>query len=445
MKKSVLSFLLALILAAGSWILFPITAKAEKVDLVTVNIRIDNGTTVPVYGYESNYKNNLYLSMRSLASALSGTRAQFNFYTDEEGFYYIETGAPYDASTEPVDETGAKMVPLDTDYLGKNSYWLMVDDRSVTYFNFAEYRTDDLYVSMLNTQMMLDLHMTYQDGVYNLDTSGHFQADLNKMKEQGYFDYLHGAALGDITTGELLFSCHGDRAVPIASTTKLMTYMVVKRLMELGKFSESDMATVSANAARLSVSDDAVMYMYEGEEISVHDLIYAMLIQSSNESALALAEYAAGSQKAFVAFMNLMAFRLGLTSAKFYNPHGLPEYLEGDLPVMVENQMSAEDMLKLAQAVLRKYPEIEEITSQDTVWLDDLWITLSNTNLLMRNMPDVFGLKTGTTDAAEKCLVSARRVQVNGETHILVAVVLGAEFNSDRIEISELLLKSQGY
>jgi len=300
-------------------------------------------------------------------------------------------------------------------------------------------------MSLLDVQLMLDLNFEYENGIYSVDTKQHFRADLEALDAQGYFDYLHGVVLGDATTGEIIFSSNADQVTSIASTTKLMTYLVVMRLIEMGKISMDDMVTISHDASRLSLSDDAVIYLYEGSQTTVEELINAMLIQSSNESALALAEYAGGSQENFVQMMNDMAFRLGMESAVFYNPHGLPEYYEGKVTTMVENRMSANDMFRLATAVVRKYPQIEEITTQKSVWLDYLWVNVSSTNSLLNNMPDLIGLKTGTTDAAGKCLVSARRVNIDGSEHILAAVVFGAEFNADRVEMSELLLKSQGY
>ena len=251
--------------------------------------------------------------------------------------------------------------------------------------------------------------------------------------------------LGDATTGEVIFSKYADVDTPIASTTKLMTYFIIMRMIEMGKIHLDDIVAISPEAARLSVSDDSVVYMYSGAETTVEELIDAMMVASSNESALALAVYAAGSQEEFVKMMNAMAFRLGLESAVFYNPHGLPEFFEGDMTTMVENRMSAADMFRLASAIVRKYPEVEKVATQKTIWLEYLWAELYATNTLLNNVPDLIGLKTGTTDAAGKCLVSARRVNRDGSEHILVSVVLGAEFNSDRVEMSQLLLMSQGY
>lgn len=457
-----LAALLCMAMVLGFLGLAPVVTQAAKMDLVYLPFQIDGGETVQIAAYESNYEYNYFLSLRSLAKALVGTPAQFNFYNDADGFYQVETGMPYDASLEPKEkpetdgegeesaETAAPAAseekkrdttPAQSTWLEFANNWLYVDGHSVNYFNYADYNIEDLFMSLLDCQMMLDLHIVRQDGVYVLNTADHFEIDLDALNQRGYFDYLHGVAVGDASTGQLFMSCHGQDAVPIGSTTKLMTYLVAKRMVEIGRITEDDVVTISANAARLSVADDGIIGMAEGQQTTVRDLMDAMLIVSSNESALALAEYVGGSEGAFVEMMNSMAAKLGLNSAIFYNPHGLPTFLPGDVVIMVENRMSAEDMFRLARTILLKYPEIEEITSTKELWIESLWTTVNTTNQLLDNLPDVFGLKTGTTDAAMKCLVSSRRVQVNGAEHLLVGVVFGAEFNSDRVQVSELLLR----
>ena len=434
-----------------STVLYSKTANAAKADLCYLTFSIDGESTFSIPAYEMNYVNNVYLSLRELSKSLSGTSKQFLFYNNADGAFQIVTGMPYDASLEPVIETEegenetAEYQRPEVTYLAEGAYWTQKDGSDVVYYTYADWTIEDLYMSLLDTAMMLDLDIQYENGVYNINLDGHFSADLEELKEKGYFDYLHSALLGDATTGEILFSSNGDEAVPIASTTKLMTYFITERMIELGKIQEDDIVTISANAARLSTSDDTIIYMYEGEETTVRELLNAMLIQSSNESALALAEYVAGSQEAFVEMMNKMAFLLDMESAVFYNPHGLPEYFSGEIVTMVENKVSAEDMFKLARAILNKYPQVEEITSVKEMWLDYLYTSVYTTNSLMYNMEDVFGLKTGTTDAAGSCLISARRVTIDGEEHILTAIVMGAESNADRFEMSELLLKSVGY
>ena len=456
--KKVICLLILICLLTGA--AAPVCVYAHKVDLVTLPVSLDGGPVVQLTAYESNYANNYYVSLRNLAILLTGSASQFRFYNDEEGCYHVDIGLPYDPSLEPMDRPEGvdedaeipkemmvkrDLTPTQSTYIENSTYWLQKNGEGAMYYTYADYSIEDLYMSLLDVQMMLDLNIVYENGVYNIITDKHFHMNLDRLNEQGYFDYLHGVLLGDATTGEIFMECKGDESVPIASTTKLMTAFIAERMIELGKITLDDPVVISANAARVSLADDSVVGMYEGEVTNVRDLMYAMMVASSNESALALAEYIAGSQEEFVKMMNAMAFKLGMDSAVFYNPHGLPEYLKGDAVVMVENHASAEDMFKLATAMMRKYPEITEFTTPDVVWLDSLWAELYATNSLMINMPDVYGLKTGTTDAAGKCLISSRTVNVNGEDHVIIAVVLGAEFNSDRFQVSELLQKGVSF
>ena len=431
---------------------FPYHSHAAKMDLVSLPFSLDGGGSVMVTAYESNYANNFFVSLRSLSKLLTGTISQFGFYNDEEGAYHVDLGMSYDPAKEPKrkeedseEEKPVDLTPPESTWLEYAANWLLKDGESVVYYTYADYSIEDLYMSLIDIQLLLDLNITYEDGIYKITTDQHFAINLDRLNEQGYFDYLHGVLLGDASTGEIFMGCHEDLPVPIASTTKLMTAMIAMRMIEIGKITPDDPVTVSANAARMSLADDSVIGMYAGEVTTVRDLLYAMLVMSSNESAEVLAEYIAGSQEEFVSMMNAMAFKLGMDTAVFYNPHGLPEYLKGDAVVMVENRASAKDMFLLSKAILQKYPEITEYTSVRNIWLDSLWVDLYTTNSLMYNMPDVFGLKTGTTDAAGKCLISSRSVTIDGREHMIVAVVLGAEFNSDRIQVSELLQKGVRY
>ena len=151
---------------------------------------------------------------------------------------------------------------------------------------------------------------------------------------------------------------------------------------------------------------------------------------SSNECSLALAEHLCGSEEAFAERMNQKAIALGLSeNVKFYNPHGLPVYHNDVLTAKLQNHMSANDMFKLASHVMNTYPEITDITSQKRAVLSSFRnYEAKNTNSLLYNVPGVVGLKTGTTNKAQSCLVSAYETQdLSGETHYLIAIVYGCE------------------
>ena len=162
---------------------------------------------------------------------------------------------------------------------------------------------------------------------------------------------------------------------------------------------------------------------------------------SSNESAAALAVHTAGSSEAFVARMNERAGELGLYTARFYTPHGLPSYSGGTIPAKRQNRMSAEDMFKLCAYLLKNEGEITKLTSRQYANLPTLKYSTSNTNTLVYNVPGVTGLKTGSTDRAGYCVAVSLPVTRDGETHNIVLVILGAETPDLRGQAGEILLR----
>ena len=182
--------------------------------------------------------------------------------------------------------------------------------------------------------------------------------------------------------------------------------------------------------------------MQAGVDSNVTDLLYGMLLPSSNESALSLAIHTAGSEEAFVKRMNQKAAELGLSEAVFYNCHGLPLYTDNLPATKIQNRMTASDMFKLIIYLLKTYPDITNITSTQTADLESLNITVNNTNPLLYNVPGVVGLKTGTTDMSGDCLVTAMEADnAEGETHRLIVIEIGAEDNTIRTTISEELVR----
>lgn len=329
----------------------------------------------------------------------------------------------------------------DSEYLELYINPLMVDGEEVRYYTYQLSSLQDLYMNVMDVQLMLGITIRQQDPRnWLIYTDRGALIDLAELTEEGFFDLFNGVALGDATTGELLYGCKENNPDAIASTSKLMTYMVVSRYLELGRISLDDVVTLSANVEALSQGGYGSIWVTAGQQVTVRDLIGAMLMVSSNESALALAEHVAGTEAEFVILMNEMAGILGLESAVFYNSHGLPDYADSLSASVRQNRMTAADLFRLSEAVLRKYPQITEYTSSKSMYLESFDYTAGNTNYLLFNMPNAIGLKTGTTDEAGCCLVAATRVAASDGDHILVAVVLGAVSNLDRYRIPQVLL-----
>jgi len=167
-----------------------------------------------------------------------------------------------------------------------------------------------------------------------------------------------------------------------------------------------------------------------------------MLIASSNECALALAEYTCGREAAFVERMNRRAQELGLTSVTMWNCNGLPSFTDDAIPVKRQNLMSAEDLFRLCRHILKNYPEITNITSMKLAHmphLNDYWT--ANSNPLVYNMEGVNGLKTGHTNRAGYCVAASLPVGRADGVHTVVLILMGAESAELRGQAAEILLR----
>ena len=228
--------------------------------------------------------------------------------------------------------------------------------------------------------------------------------------------------LMDANSGYVLAEKDADAQVEPASITKLMTSYVVYKEMEAGRLSMDDMVTISEKAWRMGGSR---MYVEVDKQVSVHDLMKGLIIQSGNDATVALAEHIAGTEHAFVDMMNQYASELGMAGTYFKNSTGWPE--EGHLT-------TARDIAKLAVAVINEYPE-------HYAWYKEKVFTYNNIKQYNRNKllwsdDTVDGIKTGHTESAGYCLVaSAIRSDMR-----LVSVVLGTDSEKSRASVSKSLL-----
>lgn len=243
--------------------------------------------------------------------------------------------------------------------------------------------------------------------LFFLFVSRAFSADALKIKAQS-------AVLKNLNTGEILLSKNADRGIPPASITKVLTLYLVFEAIEEGKADPDDRVMISRKASRMKGSR---MYVGEGEEVSLDDLIKGTAIVSGNDAAIAIAEYVDGDVDAFVRRMNRKARALGMTRSHFRNPNGLPA--RGQVT-------TARDVLKLSESYLDRFPQSLEIHSMTSYTFQD--VTQQNSNHLLEMCPDVDGLKTGfTRKSGYHIVVTAQR---NGMR--LMAVVMGAKSSSVR-------------
>ena len=215
--------------------------------------------------------------------------------------------------------------------------------------------------------------------------------------------------------GRVLFEKNAHEKRPVASVTKVMTLLLVCEAMENGDFSLSDTVTASEHACSMGGSQ---IWLKEGEQFSVEEMIKAVVICSANDCAVALSEFAGGTEENFVAKMNERAKELNMQDTHFVNACGLDA--PGHLSSAYDVAIMSNELIKYD--VIRKYA---------TVWQDTLRngeFTLTNTNKLVKSYEGLTGLKTGFTASAGYCLSAT--AERNGLS--LCAVVLGGETSQSR-------------
>lgn len=231
-----------------------------------------------------------------------------------------------------------------------------------------------------------------------------------------------GYILLDADTGEVLVEHNADERLPPASLTKVMTSYLVSAEVARGTIKEEELVNISVNAWKMGGSK---MFVREGTQVPVIDLLRGVIVQSGNDASVALAEHVSGSEGAFVDVMNQQAQLLGMTSTHFENSTGWPA--EGHLT-------TARDMAALARALIRDFPEHYKLYAEKYFKYNG--INQPNRNRLLFRDDSVDGLKTGHTDEAGFCLVASAKK--NGMR--LISVVMGTRSDEARAAESQKLL-----
>jgi D-alanyl-D-alanine carboxypeptidase (penicillin-binding protein 5/6) len=228
--------------------------------------------------------------------------------------------------------------------------------------------------------------------------------------------------LVDFESGQVLAEKNPDEQVEPASITKLMTAYLVDKAIAEGDLTLDEMVTISEKAWRMQGSK---MFVEVGKQVSVDDLLKGLIIQSGNDASVALAEHVAGSESAFVGYMNHRAKLLGMHNTNFANTHGWP----------AENHYSsARDIAILTRAIINEFPESYRLYKERSFVFNE--IKQPNRNRLLWRDDTVDGVKTGHTEAAGYCLVaSAKREDMR-----LISVLLGAGSDKARMQNSQSLL-----
>lgn len=233
------------------------------------------------------------------------------------------------------------------------------------------------------------------------------------------------AVLMEASTGEILYAKNMDEALPPASVTKVMTLLLVMEAIDSGTLKYTDTVTASANAASMGGSQ---IYLKEGENMCVEDLLKSVVIASANDAAVALAEHIAGSEEAFVSKMNERAKELGMSETNFENTNGLDD--------TVSNHVTSAHDIAIMSRELIKHKKILEYSS---TWMDTIrngGFGLTNTNRLVRFYNGATGLKTGSTSKAKFCISAT----ANREGMELICVIMAADTRDIRNEEAKKLL-----
>jgi D-alanyl-D-alanine carboxypeptidase (penicillin-binding protein 5/6) len=230
------------------------------------------------------------------------------------------------------------------------------------------------------------------------------------------------AILLESTTGTIIYQKNAHEKMRPASITKIMTLILIFEAIESGSISKDDVVTVSEHAASMGGSQ---VYLEQGEEQTVNDLLKCISIASANDACVAMAEYIGGSEEAFVQKMNEKAQSLGMNDTTFVNSCGLEA--EGHLTC-------AYDIALMSMELINKHPDIFNYCS---IWMDSIYHTtrkgttefgLTNTNKLLRYYSYTTGLKTGYTSQSKYCIsATASKDDLN-----LIAVVMAEETSKIR-------------
>ena len=262
--------------------------------------------------------------------------------------------------------------------------------------------------------------LDYNNESINVDSISTQEASASVSKDSLNLNSRSCIVL-DRVSKQILFGKNENNKVKMASTTKIMTAIVV-----IENFDLNTQATISKKAAGTGGSR---LGLKTGDKITIHDLLYGLLLCSGNDAAVALAENVAGSVADFSKLMNEKAAELNLTNTHFESPHGL----DSD-----EHYTTAYELSLLSDYALKNTTFLKIVgTKNYTITINGYSKTLSNTNELLGNLNGVYGIKTGFTNGANRCLVTACK---RGNMDI-ICVVLGADTKKFRTQDSIKLIE----
>ena len=226
----------------------------------------------------------------------------------------------------------------------------------------------------------------------------------------------------DVNSGKIIAEKDSDQKLPPASLTKMMTLYVISTALKNEQIHLNDAVRISQEAWKIGGSR---MFVKEGQQVSIEDLLKGIIVDSGNDACVAMAEHVGGSESGFTEIMNHQAKNLGMTNSHFTDSTGLPNE---------DHYTTAHDLAILGRALVNDFPQYYD-------WYKQKWFTFNgirqpNRNRLLWRDSQVDGLKTGHTNEAGFCLVASAK----HDNMRLLSVVLGAPTESSRSDDSERLL-----
>ena len=255
--------------------------------------------------------------------------------------------------------------------------------------------------------------------------------------------YSKSSILIDQTTNRVMFEKDPDAKRPLASLSKMMTFLIALEAIENKEVSKNDIITIDKDMAKVKGSS---YHLKVGEKVPLYELMKGLMIVSGNDASIAIAKHISKDEKTFVERMNAKAKEIGMINTSFVNPNGLPIYdLQNPKALPKENISTARDIAKLGKYMFDNYEkEVVAITDMQTYSYPERNFQKNNTNALLGIIPAVDGIKTGYTVNAGYCLAFSMGVDKDKDNEIrprMIGVVLGANHKEKRTSASLSILR----
>ena len=244
----------------------------------------------------------------------------------------------------------------------------------------------------------------------------------------GLDDNVKSYVIGDEESGEIFYEKNSEKSMPMASLSKLMTYLLVREAIDEGKITLDLKVEADKRSEELTGWQYSSLGLIEGRQYTIDQLIKGLIAVSGNDCAYLLAKTVSGDENKFANLMNEKAEELGLTSQKYYNASGI------ETDDNKQNSSSAKDLFNLSKYVIDTYPDILEVSNLDEVVIPELGINKKSTIPLKDSIETIDGLKTGTTEEAGFCLVSTGKLMAidPNDDFRVIGVVMGADQKDTR-------------